>query len=245
MMKNVDFLKYTPRQESTIYFYVAGKAKKISEISEEILDVTKKVIDINNGFFIPTRVECIFLDFPEDYSASDVFDHMRMKVSQIEIKSDKGVTFNEIKEHVHNIVYPKDVIRYLRRIKLYGKSKFILKNKDEYIDENSKELFKFLNRDDTVSRLSPGVDPINIYIEQSFVKGESKPVESSEPAYYDISFWSETDVWFENTEIGLANRNRLRQVVKKLYDNFDVVDSFFLSEWYSVDDLKQIVFGID
>lgn len=68
-------------------------------------------------------------------------------------------------------------------------------------------------------------------------------MESADTAYYEIIFWTYTDIWFGNTEIGLANRDRLRNVLKKVYEKFDVVDTLFLSDWFSEKELKDVVFG--
>ena len=88
-------------------------------------------------------------------------------------------------------------------------------------------------------------DPFWITISHDSSKGENKRVESSDPAYYRIVFRTWANIWFENTDIGLINRDRLRTVLRKLYDNFDVVYLFVFSDRFSDEKLKNVVFGQD
>lgn len=243
MQKNIDFVAYMPQKESSWGFHIVGKAKKTSEILDEILEITRKVFDINKGFLIPTKIEDGLLTFSEDCSASGVFGHDPLEKIPMGIKSNKGISYHEFLSNIQNIETPKDGIKYIRRIEIdEGKTKFVLKENDEYIDRNSKGLYVGW-RFDKISDRKPTSDPIRIDIFHSSSKGENQHVESTDPAYYQIIFWTETDIWFENTKIGLANRNRLRDVLKEVYDSFNVVDTLFMSDWFSEDKLKDIVFG--
>lgn len=243
MQKNIDFVAYMPHRESSWGFHIAGKAKKTSEIFDEILEIMRKLFDINKGFIIPTKIEYILLTFSEDPSASGVFEQEELDLIRREIKSDKGISYNEFLSNIHSIETPKDGIKYIRRIELdEGRTKFILKGKDEYIDRNSKGLYAGW-RFDEISDRQPEFDPVRIDIFHSSSKGGNQHVESADPAYYEIIFWTYTDIWFEKTETGLANRDRLRNVLKKVYEKFDVYDTLFLSDWFSEKELKEFVFG--
>lgn len=243
LQKNVDFVAYRPQDESSWSFTIAGKAKKTSEILDEILEITRKVFDINKGFFIPTKIECVLLTFSDDLSASGVFGLEHLNIIRKEIKSDKGISYHKFLQDIQNIETTKDEIKYLRRIEIdEGKTKFVLKGKDEYVDRNSKGLYAGW-RFDEISDRQPTSDPIRIDIYHNYLKGENQHVESADPAYYDIVFWTETDIWFEKTEIGLVNRKRLGNVLKKVYENFDVIHTLFLSDGFSEKELKDVVFG--
>ena len=232
-----------PQRESSWTFYIAGKAQKISETFDEILGLTKETFNILNEFTIPTRIEYILLFFSEDASANSVFELNLLNTTPREIKLDKGISCHGFLADIHNIATTKGELKYIRQIRINeGKTKFVLQGKDEYIDRNSKGLYAGWRFDD-ISDLQPISDPIRIDISHTSLKGENQHVESEDPAYYKIVFWTYTDIWFENTEIGLANRNRLRNVLKKVYDNFDIVDTLFLSDWFSEKELKEVVFG--
>lgn len=232
-----------PQRESSWGFHIAGKAKKTSEILDEILEITRKVFDINKGFLIPTKIENGLLTFSEEASPSGVFELKPLNKIPWEIQSNEGISYHKFLADIHSIGAPKDEIKYIRRIEIdEGKTKLVLNGKDEYIDRNSKGLYATWRYDEILDQ-QPMFDPIRVYISHSSSKGENQHVESTDPAYYEIIFWTYTDIWFEKTEIGLANRNRLRDVLKKVYDSFNVVDTLFLSDWFSEKELKDVVFG--
>lgn len=244
MQKNIDFVAYMPQRESSWTFHIAGKVKKTSEILDEILEITRKVFDISKGFFIPTKIKYDLLFFSDDLSASEVFELIKpSSIIQREMISDKGISYHKFMEEVRSNETFKDKIKYLRRIDIHNvKTKFVLKGKDEYIDRNSKGLYATWGYDEILNE-PPTSDPIRIDISHSSSKGGNQHVENADPAYYEIVFWTDTDIWFEKTEIGLANRKRLGNVLKKVYESFDVVDTLFLSDWFSEKELKEVVFG--
>ncbi|KCZ72633.1 hypothetical protein ANME2D_01064 [Candidatus Methanoperedens nitroreducens] len=244
MQKNIDFVAYMPQETSSWGFIIAGKARKTSEIFNEILEITRKVFDISKGFFIPTKIEYGLVTFSEDILANRLFEHKikPLGILRRQIQSDKGISYHKFLEEIHSNETFKDKIKYIGDIDIHnGKTKFVLKRKDEYIDRNSKGLYATWGYDEILDE-PPTSDPIMIDISHSSLKGENQHVESADPAYYNIVFRTDTDIWFEKTEIGLANRNRLRGVLKKVYENFDVVYTLFLSDWFSEKELKEVVF---
>lgn len=252
---NIDFLAYTPQDESRWNFYIAGKARKASELIGEILDITEKVLDDCKGFFIPTEIEYILLAYSEDLPANDVFNTLGinikpLKVFERKLESEKGISFQEFREDVQSIKPPTNVGGDIRRIEISGKTRFILEGKDAYIDCGSKGLYadpdyKEVLTPQQVMGSLPLENPFWITISHYSSKGEKRRVESSDPAYYQIVFCAWANIWFENTDIGLANRNMLRNVLRKVYDNFDVAFTLFLSDRFSEERLKDIVFGQD
>ncbi len=244
MRKNIDFVAYVPRSGSSWTFYLVGKAEKVSEVTDEILDIIKKVLDINNGFFIPTKIEYSLITESEDFTANSLFGTRIEPLDRFprEIKSDNGISSYQFKMDVQSIETPKDVVRYIHRIKMDGKTRFVLDGRDEYIDGKSKGLYAIIC-DGKVLDEQLSIGPLMIDVQQSSLKDESKSVEIANHAYYKIIFRTYTDMWFEDTQIGLANRSRLRRVLKGVYDSFDVTGTLFMSDHFSEKTLKEVVFG--
>jgi hypothetical protein len=245
---------YTPRKESSWTFYIAGKSNKISEATSEILDITKKVIELTKFFFIPTRIEYSLLTYSEDVPANRLFGFAdRLYGFEINplnryprnIESDSGISYQELIKDINSIRIPKEVVSNIRRIKIYGKTRFVLEGKDEYIDNNSKGLYVLFYMGETFPGEQIGTNPLMIDIQQTSSKDENTSVKIDDPAYYRIVFLTYTDMWFENSSIGLANRNRLKRVLKGITDSFDVTGTIFMSDRVSEKALKEIVFGRD
>lgn len=254
MEKNVDSVVYNPQDESSWTFYIKGKARTISEAYHEIIGMTEKVLGFSEGFFVPTKIEYNVLTYSEDLPANRIFSFAD-RLCGFEIKpldrihrdleSNKEISYHEFEMDIQSIGTSEDVVREIRRIELDGKTKFVLKGGDEYVDCNSKGLYVAWTYDDEVSDERPGLNPLNITISHESLKGHSEHVNLTDPAYYRIVFRTYTNMWFENTEIGFANRNRLRNVLRKVYDNFDVAFTLFLSDRFSEERLKDVVFGQD
>lgn len=259
MEKNIDFVAFRPQEDTSWTFYIKGKAKTISEVYHEILGITEKVLEFNEGFFVPTKIEYNVLTYSEDLPANRLFafaDRLcGFKIKPLDrihrdLESDMGISYHELEMDVQSIETPKDVVREIRRIEIDGKTKFVLKGRDGYIDMGSKGLYASDNYKKVISLQEvldsqTGMNPLTIDIYHDSLKGHNEYVNLADPAYYQIVFRANTDMWFENTEIGLANRNRLRNVLRKVYDNFDVVFTLFLSDRFSEERLKDVVFGQD
>ena len=240
MQKNVDYVLYEAGNIHSWTFTIAGKAQKISEEYEEILDIARCVINICKGFFIPTSIKFNVLICNEDYKANNVFEGTCSIHSKVDIKSDKGIKFSNVIEAVKNVKIP-DKIRCIRRVEIeQGKLKLYLKNNEVFIDKTSSdEIYK--------TGFPPKLAPFEIYIThypyKMLVKGKDKETVST--AYYKIDFWTYIDIWFEKNELGMLNRKNLRQALKKIYDNYEVVSNYFASESFSEKDVKDVIFGND
>jgi hypothetical protein len=256
MLKNIDFVAYVPQYESSWTFTIRGNAIKLSEILNEILDITEKVLDVSKGFFIPTKIEYSLFTYSEDFPANIIFSLSSSNIKRSEfferkVESETGISYKKFSNDVWSIEIPINTVRYIRRIDMHeGKTRFVLEGKDEFIDRHSKGLYAppDYKEDSSLQQVlesQAGMDPLMMDISHSSLKGPNLHVESSNPAYYKIVFRTWTDIWFENTEIGRANRNRLRNTLKRVYNSFDVIDTLFISGGFSEEDLKEVVFGLD
>ena len=227
----------------------------LSDVAYEISEITGKIINICDGFFTPTKIEYSLLTKQDNVPANNCFSMLGFDLSPLdrilrEINFDNGVSYHDFKEDMWSIETQKNLVRYIRRIEIDGKTKFKLKGGDEYIDMNSKGLYapdkyeQFLTPQEVFDSKT-GLNPLTIDLSHDSMKSENEHVKSSDSAYYRIVFWSNTDMWFQKTEIGLVNRNRLREVLKSMHNNFDVVFTAHLSDKYSEERLNDIVFGKD
>lgn len=61
---------------------------------------------------------------------------------------------------------------------------------------------------------------------------------STKSSYYEIVIWTYTDIWFEDTEIGARNRERLATALGQFYDAVDAESVDFESRLVSKDSLQ-------
>lgn len=244
MKKNVDFVAYMPQRESSWGFIIKGNAHELSEVYYETLDITKILFNIINDFFIPTNIEYRGNE-SKNMSLNDYFNYFKNNYKSIKFFDKKiifesGITYEEFLKDINNIKFSNDRVIIINRIGISGKTKFILMNNDIYIDNHtSRELYAGWD-DEEGLLVGSTFDPLTINIFHSSTKDKN-----SNTAYYDIVFRSYTDMWFERSEFGLANRNRLRSVFNSIYNNFNVTDLYLHGNMLPDDWLKNVVFGKD
>lgn len=151
-----------------------------------------------------------------------------LKVISREIESHNGFSYTDFVGDVQSVKIPESSIRYIWQIEMSGKVKFVLKGKEAYVDEDSpKDLYaQYENNERQIDLLTS--NPMQTVIEHSNLKSQSQNVDASDAAFYEIIFRSETNIWYEDTEIGLANRKRLQNLFRNIHDNFEVVSTTFL-----------------
>jgi hypothetical protein len=252
MQKNIDFLTFIPQRESSWTFFIKGKARKLSNEYMEILEITKKFFEIIDGFFIPTSMKYVLRIESHDIHVNEAFKTLGRKINPIKVsqrffESDHGLTYNDFYKDASSFNFPEGSVRYIGRIQITGgKTKIILEDNDEYIDRNSKGLYAYCGLEDTLDfqelyGQQSLDDPLIIDISHSPSKGGNQYAGIDDPAYYTIVFDTYTDIWFDNSTIGLANRRRLHNVFKRINDNFEVAHTFVLSDWYAEEELMEIV----
>ncbi|ETA67554.1 hypothetical protein MettiDRAFT_0981 [Methanolobus tindarius DSM 2278] len=222
-------------------------------IIDEILAITEKVLEAGKDFFIPTMIEYNLRTYSKDFPANDVFSSSEVHTKCLnflerKLESEEGLSFQDFKEDVQSVKSLDLVGGEIRRIEISGKTRFNLKGKDMYIDCSSTGLYAYPNYEEVLSPQQvvdslPSSNPFEITISHDGLKNKNQHVESSDPAFYKILFWTWTNIWFEGTEIGLTNRNRLRNFLRKMYENFDVVFTSHIADRYSEEQLNDIVFG--
>lgn len=238
LQKNNEFVAYIPNLDCLWVFYIAGKAEKVSETYEEILVIMKKLLDLLHEFYIPTKIEYSLLTFPEDVESGKTFDFRPSGGTSRTIQSTEGISFQKLMEDIQSIDFSPDEIKNIRIIDIIsGITRVSLNGNEKYIDKNSRELYKLWHYDEIVEE-QPTIDLFDINIRHC------RP-EKGINTVYSIAFWTHTDIWFEENEIGLKNRTRLRYVFKKLYENFDVIDTHFDSNKFGEQKTKDVAFGID
>jgi hypothetical protein len=225
MEENVDYVLYTPSLDSNWSFHISGKAKKISDEYIEILDIVKKIFIINEDFFIPTKIRYTVAVFNNDGPVNSTIIHPRtIKPSAVfarDIKSENGFSFNDFYNDVFSIQVPENSVKYIWMIEMEGKVKFFFKGHDLFIDENSPT---YLYRHPRLD--GPCGNPMTIRVKHSGLKVGNRYIDITDHAFYNIVYWAETDIWYENTEYGIKNKERLLNVFNKIKENYKVIDTY-------------------
>lgn len=235
MEENVDFVSFSGGDNSYWSFFIRGDARKISEEYSEILNITKKLMDITAGFFKPQEIDYAIEFFPEDINPYYIVVNKKMHSERVlrQIRSEGELYFGDIAEDVQKVNIA-DRQRYISGFYFDGKTRFVLNGRDEYIDNRSKGLYALYDNYQVIDP-DPQTDPspLSMKIVQSNLRDVDEKVTIADPAYYEIFFESYTNMWFVDTEIGHANREKLKSIFTGIKGNFNVVDTAFLSDHFT------------
>lgn len=230
MARNVDVLACNRRREGSWTFTILGSSKMVSEAFGEMIEVTGKLLDITERFFIPTKIDYGAATYSHDFPANDMHKNNQNRLCTFnrDIIDNNGVSADRFKGDMVYVKCDENNIRGMVRISIKGKTNIILKGGEVYIDEySSVDICAFFDIDDNPEDTVPECHPLRLDVMQHFGGVEGLAREYWDRACYDITFWTETDIWYEESEIGRANRERLKGVFDKIREGFKVVGTFY------------------
>lgn len=235
---SIDNVAYNKGKWSTWGFVLAGDATKVSEVHDEILLTTEMVLQTCQGFFLTTSVKYNLLVYSADYSINKVFGDEIKPIDTIkrEIRSDDGISPEEIISNSQCIVTQKNAVRGIWNVNVSGKTKIKLERIDAYVDKNSK--LYWTEFEETFDK-PPLHDPIEIEIVYDMNKAGKS--ESLTKANYEVVFWTYTDIWFKNTQVSVENAERLKEIFRKLNSNFKIVETSVCSDRFKDTELEQFL----
>lgn len=258
MNTNEDFIHCLPFMDTLCQFIIKGKAMKASEEFDELVSIIGKFLEITDGFFKPNDAVYHIALYSEDvsvYSLLTYYDSNSTIKPSMElirrIKSFDGFTFEDFVNDAKCGQTTRGV-RGLPGIHLSGETKFILNSSgqeiDQYIGVNS-NLYREV-QDNKANEKPPRQNPLEFDIEQFLSKDspdgiDTPAVESTDPAYYQIRLDLYTDIWFTDSDVGRKNLDRLKKVIKDIYESYPVVYTLYGSEIGGVDWIKSIIPNID
>ncbi|WP_132061021.1 hypothetical protein [Halorussus amylolyticus] len=219
-MKNESFVANRVDIDTAWVFKTVSDAEPSANI-EEAVSLVNDLLASFDGFVCPTNTEYV-LWIPEPDSDGDV------PVTG-KIESPNGLTAAEITTELRE--YTDGGTGTFRRLTINGnRTRIDLKDGEHLIDATSDRYRQWTGEE--VIDQSPVEDVFRIDV---FYNDSS----DDRCNYYQIAVWTYTDIWFEDTELGERNRERLAVALDRLVDALDVICVDFESRVISEHSLKQ------
>lgn len=228
-MKNKEFVAFDPDLDCSWSLKIALNADRASEMRHEMVEIVIAVFDAIQGFFKPTKVKVVVNDFQGDPTPLEVFEPGPSESDVIDITDKEGVELDKLKHHMLN---NENGIRYTRLVEMTGETKVQLKGGEYWLSKES-DRYRWWFRREAIER-KPGNDLIELTIRHF------RTLDRSE-SYYEVDLWTYTDLWFEDTEIGRQNKQRLRNIFTKITDELNVIDINYYSDTFDNERLRDIV----
>lgn len=236
MRKNKDVVAYVPSLDCHWMFDVPLTGPRVSDMHAELLQLFEQVFYVVDGWLQPQNAEYTLLHYDEDISANKFFqsEHSSGSIEEIHLdSSDPTQSFltklGDTTSHDRTEVISRFIVNQ-------AATKIKLDKRDEYVDMKSTESYVWWLSDGPIDR-QPTSDPIEVHVRLR------RPTTSGNPPVARIIFESYTDIWFEETDIGEVNRQRLAGVLRHLAAVLDQTGAWFHSNQYGEDRLEQL--GLD
>lgn len=245
MQENFDYVNYYPDTDTSLIFCLNGNAKKAFDEFEEILTITRELYDILHGFYKPIQIGYGIYIYSENVPVNRILEldsNFELKIKPLEkvektICSEEGVTYEDLNRCIRSIG-DAGRIPAIRGIGfLNGKTNFALRSGNEYVSRYSKNYFA--SPEGGAEAEVPRWDPLSIGI--SLWPYTDSAIRNSNLASYELVFKTYTDMWFAENELGIENQRRLKSVLKKVYDRFDINEVFYYSDHFDEDWLKDVI----
>lgn len=225
--KNVDFVAFQPNLATGWTFTVPVSATTPEDLEDELLSLMHTVIDAASQLLTPTGLEYAIhwgKEF-EDINEFEEFpqgDRRRMAVSESSSFEDalsslrKDLPGTPSTRHLAHLVVDESLVNVC------------LEEGDFKVDRTSSR-YKYWH--DGEVRNKECTDPPLTF--------EITCLSHREPPRFDIVLWTHTDIWFEETELGAANRRRLGAALSKLATDLDILEADVYEGSYFAETLRK------
>ena len=223
--KNQSFVANRVNIDTMWIFKVRSDAEPSTNVEEAISLVGNIFISFDD-FIFPTSTEYV-LWVPQSGLSENV-------PATGEIESSNGITADELITELRR--QTGDGIGTFRRLTIDGNLTRIFLEDGEHLIDSTSNRYQQWARDGILEQ-PPAEDIFRIDVFYSDSSGEKY-------GSYQIVVRTYTDIWFEETEIGERNRERLAVALDRLFDTIDADSVQFESRIISDHDLNQSSFSI-
>jgi hypothetical protein len=232
--KNRDHLAIQPDLEAYWKLAMASDATTCSEETEEMLVTCSELFDAFFGFIQPTGAKFKVTEDPSGHSLPTLKtgEGDRLETTEVQLEMEDGIEYDDIKGAVQ---FPDERALWLPRIFFdSNKVKVNLAEGTQYLDRNSPCVtYRRTARVDD----QPQFDPLSMDIWHL----ENIPDNQIDSDFiYMLSIRPHSDIWFEDGDIGLRNRELLSSFFERLEKTFHIEAVDRHSNWFPSSRLEEI-----
>lgn len=235
-MKNHSFVAIDPQLECSWKYVLPAKSEYASGTVREMPSISLQVFELIEDFVHPLHMTHAIGTSSTNYQTATLFDSgtaTSLDVSRESIRDDTGISYSDFAQRINKYQVDKGRTKVLTLIILdKTRAKIRLKDGDHYISRSSKEAKIWRNK---VVQGDLMNDPLSIELRFNRPRGKSSE------ACYLLTVSTATDIWFEDTEFGRTNRERLSRLLRGLYENLEVLNVEVDSNRFEEAELQALV----
>ena len=234
-MKNKTYAAYNGGMEAKWAFKIRATEETPSERREAVLQLIEQFFNAFDGFLRPLRSECVVGEVDTDVDANAFASRELSNSRSYGIEFSSKDPYQEVWNAIGLDKNSTKRTIWITRFSIdQAAVKISLADGDYWLDADSDQYRR--GSDDYIDNESPKQPPLRMSL------FHTAPSPSSEHQYY-IKVRTYTDIWFENTRIGQANRKRLVNAFSKFMKFSDkkiMVSSEFVPPPYDDEILNAI-----
>jgi len=199
--------------------------------------VVETVLDCSSEIYRPDSVEFPLSIYDADYAITELFKKPfeerpeSLKVEHCEIQNLSDTPVSDISNEISRSGVSESERPYIAELEFKsGQTRVTLADGKWWIDSGDEDHYKTHDyvRETTESAFA---EPLELVIKHWRVHSDVD-VDIDEETWFEITFWTYTDLWFEDSTFGEYNRQRLAEVFECIESELDVVFTDFSSESY-------------
>lgn len=232
--KNRDYAVLRSGMDCEWVFVIPSDAERCSEQSREMLETCAGLFDCCEDYIVPTRIKYKSFLFAEDVNIPVERGDTDNKIEALEqeLESSSGLDFGRLRESIESKC---DHTSWIPNVHFPGvKVKLRLENGDKFVDRTRKS---HLVVDGEMSTRTPPFDPLRIDV--NHVKNSDEPDIDPEFVTY-VKVDLQSDIWFEDSTIGEANRAYLQSFFACLEERLAVTKVTRWKDWPAGMELEEI-----
>lgn len=183
---------------------IPGKAVGVTGRIDEEINIVSSFIDSFENIIIPLEIEFVMHWSDGEMKSAAVAESATGQVS-----SNEGITKTNLLEAIGEFVPDSEVSQLLTRVRLKRcKTRLRLSDGDHWLEAGSSR-FRVFDGETPDGEAPADVFTISIFDKDPFTDG---------PTEYEVYLRSNTDIWFEDTQVGQTNRRRLIEGIRNFVE---------------------------
>ena len=235
-MRNTTEVAVVADKQATWTFCVPSTAETISEAVEELVHAYEGVTTPSEDFVVPEEVTMTLKSRPGNPSMKAIFDAIIENKETDDIKSTIREKNGITGQHLRAVLPDRTEQKYfIQKASIdNARVRFRLADGDVYANRtDNSTLYSDDTRFDSDTATYPPLEFLFLYAKNF----DEDDVDADILIYIFVSTW--TDIWFENTDIGAINRDRLRRLLQPIDDALPVAKVHRESTWWE-DEMSDI-----
>lgn len=232
---NTEFLAIKQEVYCSWSFVVESHSTRCSDVMSELQDLCGGLFSAFDDFVIPVGVEFTRQLFPPDaYVPTSEHGHpdTRLESQDVELVEEDGIALDTL---LIALSSEEEGANYVSSIHIDScKVNIRLEDGDSYVDRSNRSAL--YNSNERVDR-APSYDPLSIEIVH-LPNVDDEDIEA--PYQFIVRVKSKADIWFEDSELGRINRERLRGLLKRIDNSLAVKKLLRETDWNDTSALEDI-----